>query len=766
MDRLKHSGDCACNKCAAEKKEAHSPSHTHTAACAAGCKDFSAAAQPAAAGGGEKSVKKKEDDSGGEDGHSGHICCHQHKKHGHSTCSHGHKHDGHKHDDHSKQKHSVGGCGCCEKKEKKSTFWGKYGKYFILGISFVALAVSFIFSLNPHIKVGFLKYFDIGLIAVLLCGTPLAITAVKKLVWGKGFSGKISSALLVTTAMLACIALEVLLLTGIIKGDGHEHTYMFAAGEIAFLMYLGEIIEDITVGKARSGIEKLVELKPVSAKYMTEGIIVEKPLSEVKIGDRVVVLPGDMVSVDGIIVQGNTSVDESVMTGESLPIDKAVGDSVYGGTWNKSGAITIQVTKAEDEMTVAKLKKLVEEAEGQKAPISRLTERAASFIVPASIFFAFAVFFINFIFMNKWVFAQSIIQAIERGVTMLVVLCPCALALATPVAVAAGLGNAAKNGILIKSGAALEQFGRVATVAFDKTGTLTESAITVDSVVGIAQTEEYVLRRAAAAESLSEHPLARAIAAKYPLEKAESVTSLVGVGVSARLADGKEILVKKWESTVDSNINLTAETLLNQGKTVVSVHENGTLIGIIALSDRLREGAEASIEALKKDGIKAVMLTGDNGMSASFMASQIGLDAGNVYYGLMPEDKLKRIQELKENGKVCMVGDGVNDAPALALADVSLAMGALGSDVAIETASAALLSSDIKKVPTLLRLGRKVLRTIKINIFISLFISVIAVILSTFGFMNPVWGAFVHNISSVFVALNSALLLKNKHTLK
>ncbi|MCL2674970.1 MAG: cation-translocating P-type ATPase [Firmicutes bacterium] len=675
-----------------------------------------------------------------------------------------------------------GGCCGAPSDKNKGTFWGKYGKYFILGVSLLSLITSFVLSLEKiqHSLPQILHYLDFGFIALILCGFRLVRTAVRKLINGKGFSGKISSALLITMAMTACVVLWILAFSGAVEGDGHGHSYIFAAGEVAFLMYLGGIIEDFTTGKARAGIERLVRLKPTVAKYMIDGKIVEKLLREVKVGDCVIVLPGDMISVDGVIIAGVTTANQSIITGEATPVEKAAGDQVFGGTFNGAGAITVEVTRAEDEMTVSKLKRLVEEAEGQKAPISRLTERAASFIVPSAAILAVLVFLINFAFMGKGnlfgrpLFAPDVMEAVTRGVTMLVVLCPCALALATPVAVAAGLGSAAKNGILIKSGAALEQFGRVNIVAFDKTGTLTESAISVDSVVGRGVSEEYVLRKAAAAESLSGHPLARAIAVRYPLEKAESVTSLAGVGVSA-MVGGEEITVTKWtdfdggtdaEKDTHDNLSQAAVELLSHGKTVVGVRENGILIGIIALSDRLRDGAPAAVATLNRDGIRTVMLTGDNPMSANYMASQAGIEPQDVRASLLPEDKLKEVRRLKSEGKVCMVGDGVNDAPALALSDVSLAMGALGSDAAIETASAALLSSDIKKVPGCLRLGRKVLRTIKINIIISMTINVLAVVLSTIGVLNPMLGALVHNASSVLVALNSALLLGTKYKIR
>lgn len=695
--------------------------------------------------------------------HSDNHGAHNHGAHNHGDeckingcgCSENHNHC----DNKTEPKGCGCGCGCGNEHGDKKHENKKLG-IILLAIGFVSLVASFVIG---ELKFGGLwSYLDFAWIAIALCGIPIAINAVKSLVKGKGFKGKVTSSLLITIAMIACITLQVLIFTNVFTGEGSHHTYIFAAGEVAWLMALGEAIEDFTVGKARSGIERLVTLSPTVAKYMIDGEIVEKPLSEVKVGDTVVVMPGDMISVDGVIVSGTTAVDQSIMTGESLPIDKTVGDAVYGGTFNKSGGIEIQVTRAEDDMTVNKLRKLVEEAEGKKAPISKQADKAASFIVPSAILLALAIMGLNLAFMGKWVFADTVASAIERGVTMLVVFCPCALVLATPTAVAAALGNATKKGILIKSGGTLETLAHIDTIAFDKTGTLTYGELEVSEIF---EYDSELLSFAASAEALSEHPVAKAIVESYKGDtiKADRIEEIAGIGVRAAI-NGATVLVTKWSGLSDEfkSEKVIADYQKVSKKNVVAVVKDNTLLGIIALSDKPREGVKDCIRELSDMGMKNVMLTGDNRAVAAEVASGVGIAEDCVFAALMPEEKLDKIQALKSGGKVCMVGDGVNDAPALASADSSVAMGALGSDVAIEAADVALMNSDINRLPSLFRLARKMLAKVKINIAIAMTINVLAVILSATGILNPALGALVHNISSVLVVINSAFLLRNK----
>lgn len=606
------------------------------------------------------------------------------------------------------------------------------------------------------------QYLDFSWIAVIICGIPIVIGAIKALVYGKGFKGKVTSKLLITVAMLACLVMQFLIFAKVLKGEGHGHTYVFAAGEVAWLMAIGDILEDFTVGKARSGIENLVNLSPKTAKVITPNGTIDTPIEKIKKGDIVLVPAFDMISVDGVITKGETSVDQAVITGESLPIDKAVGDEVFGGTFNKEGDIEIRVTKENTDMTVNKLKKLVEEAEGKKAPINKVADKAAGFIIPSAIALAIIVFFINFIFMDKASFmADNISECVERGITMLIVFCPCAIALATPTAIAAALGNATKNGVLIKSGGAIEALAKADCVAFDKTGTLTTGKLRIDEFYDesdLPDLKSYV----SALERSNSHPVAKALVAycgETSLE-AQGVKSLVGVGMTG-CVDGRQFTIGKWplNGNASDNLRRLAQKSLSQGKTVVALSKEDRICAIFALSDTIKEGAKDCMTALNKLGLTPLVLTGDNKAAAENALSGI-VDADNIKSQLMPEDKLAVINQLRAEGKnVCMVGDGVNDAPALAASSCSVAMGALGSDAAIETADAALMHDNINAMPSLIKLSKKTVTKIKGNIAMSLVINIAAVILSIFGLLTPALGAFVHNFASILVVLNSVLLL-------
>ena len=675
------------------------------------------------------------------------------------------EHDHHDHNDHNEaakcscccgaeheHKQASASCCCGEKPSSVKT------QYFVLIVSIISLIISFI---NPAQRFGvkIFHYIDPAWLALLLCGVPIVKAGFKNLFKNR----KITSGLLISVAMIAAVALEMFLMFNMGHVEMHHHeSYIFAAGEIAFLMTLGGMIEDYTVRKSRAGIERLVTIAPKTAYVKNGDSLVLTKVDDIKIGDIVVVKPNNMISADGVIISGKTAVDQSSMTGESLPVDKAEGDEVFGGTWNKSGAVEIRVTKLAKDMAVSKLISLVEEAEGKKAPISRLADKWAGYIVPSAIILAFVVAVVSY-----FLFHISVLDAVIRGVTVLVVFCPCSLALATPTAVAAGLGNAAKRGVLIKSGAALEELAKVDVMAFDKTGTLTEGQIEISDTFAYGMDEKAMLALAAAAEKYSEHPIAKAIikGSDAQISEPEQTTSLVGIGVEA-IVDGKKVLVSRWTGLESSGIDTSkaeadAKELLVCGKTVVAVCVDDVLAGIIALSDVLRKDTPAAVRAINNMDIDTIMLTGDNEQTALSVAQTSGVQ--KVKHSLMPDDKLRCIEELKQHGKtVCMVGDGVNDAPSLAAANCSVAMGALGSDIAIETADIALMGSDILRMPGLVELAKKVMTRIKGNITLSMSINFIAVLLSTLGLLTPVTGALVHNLSSVLVVSNSALLLTVK----
>lgn len=577
---------------------------------------------------------------------------------------------------------------------------------------------------------------------VVISGIPLLYLAVWRIIYNPGIS-KISSALLITIAMFAAIAI----------GD------LFAAGEVAFIMAIGALLEDATTNRAKKGLKKLISLAPTQGRRIRNGK--EETISAEKImkGDMLRILPGETVPVDGVIVSGETSVDQSIMTGESLPVDKAVGDTVFCGTINRFGAIDIRATKVGEDSSLQKLIRMVQEAEDKKAPMARIADRVASWLVPVAMLVA--------------VIAGIATQDIVRAVTVLVVFCPCALVLATPTAIMAAIGQATKHGVIIKSGEALEKMGKVDTIAFDKTGTLTYGKLEVSDVLSFAPDldEEKLLYLAASAEAKSEHPLGKAIVAyakklDLPLSESAAFQMTSGKGISAevdvyQLLCGNEKYLQECGVSVTANADAALEKLRLQGKASILVAVNGQCVGVIALSDVLRPEAAAIVQKLTAMQTNTVLLTGDNQKTADFFAAQVGIR--EVYADLLPEDKVGNIAALQQRDRnACMIGDGVNDAPALKTASVGVAMGSMGSDIAVEAADIALMSDDISKIPYLKRLSNATVKTIKLSITLSMCINFLAVTLSVLGLLNPTTGALVHNAGSCFVVLIAALLYDRK----
>ncbi len=645
-------------------------------------------------------------------------------------------------------------CGCCGNKVKDFTKKQLYTRLVLLGVSLLGIVLSFInfWSLIGLEQIAFL---DLAYLAVFINGYAIFETAFLGLK-----KKKITSSLLVAIAMIASIVLEYT-----VGNDGHGHSYIFAAGEIAFFMALGGLIEDWTIGKSRKGIERLVEMAPKTAMIKMGSNFEKIAISALKVGDVVLVKPNERIPVDGEIVKGKTSIDQSSVTGEFVPVDVTVGDKVYGATWNKQGAIEVKVTIPPKDMTVNKLIELVKEAEGQRAPISRLADKWAGYIVPSSIVLSILVGVISY-----FVFDISLAQALIRATTILVVFCPCSLTLATPTAVAAGLGSAAYNGIMIKSGDAIERLAKVDTVAFDKTGTITTGKITVEKVIAFEGVKEKeLIKIAGSVEKYSEHPIGIAItdfaSKKCKLVDPINSRSLVGVGVSAKV-DGKLAKVISYKQAQkdfpnDKNV-MSLDKYLEKGYSIVVVISGFKPIGAMCLFDTIRDSAKDIIKLFKDKKYKTIMLTGDNKNAASFTQSLVGVD--EYFAELMPEDKLECVLNIKKSGSnVCMVGDGVNDAPALAGADSSIAMGALGSEVAIETADVDIMNSDIRNVYNTLHLAKNTLSTIKRNIIIAMSINFASIILSFFGILSPVTGVLVHNFCSLFVVASSALILKTKY---
>ena len=640
------------------------------------------------------------------------------------------------------------GCGVDHKHTSNKTALIK------LIVSFVAVILSYVLTAT-HVYDGVNPWFrllDTAWISIILSGIPIYRGAIKNLIKRKGVS-KITSALLVSLAMTASIIMGFLSIAGVTEGaHGHHENYFFASGEVAFLMALGKFIEQITVGKSRSAVKELIQMKPLTANLKTPTGYIEVKVEDIKVGDVVLVRPNDIITIDGEVVFGSSAVDTSGITGENAPQDVTIGDAVYMGTRNLSGAIEIRATKRIEDTTFNRLIDYVKNAEKKKAPIVQHADKWASYLVPSACVISIVIFFIALFAMHL-----SVIEAVSRAITILVVVCPCAFTLATPIAVSAGIGNAGKKGILIKSGVAVEALAKVKKIAFDKTGTLTEGNLIVSEVKAVSLDKDSLLRYAASAENFSEHPIGKAIVASYDGEllEVENTESIVGKGVRATVA-GKDVRVVKL-SEVDVT-DTEREELLSKGATVIAVIIDEEIVGFIALNDSIRDGVNMAIRELKDDGYSVVMLTGDNAISARNVAKEIGVEEYKAE--LLPEDKAQYVLNLNstEDG-VMMVGDGVNDAPALTSASCSVAMGAMGSSVAIETADVALMTSDVKRLPFLMRLSKRVFRTIKINIIMSLSISFISIFLSLFGILDAVSGALVHNAGSVLVCLHSAFLL-------
>ena len=603
-------------------------------------------------------------------------------------------------------------------------------------VSGVFLIVSLLMSIN-----GINPIFDPAWISVIISGIPLLYLAIWRIIYNKGIA-KISSALLISIAMIAAIAI----------GD------LFASGEVAFIMAIGAILEDMTTNRARKGLKKLVDIAPKTARRVVGGHDELVPPEEIAIGDTVRILPGESIPVDGRIISGTTSVDQTIMTGESLPIDKEEGDEVFAGTINLYGAIDIEAEKTCSDSSLEKLIRLVEEAERKKAPIQRIADTWASWLVPAALLIAIIAYFIT--------------GDIVRAVTVLVVFCPCALVLATPTAIMAAIGQATKNGVIIKSGEALERMGKADVIAFDKTGTLTFGSPSVSDVIilGDGISREEFLSIAASAERSSGHPLAAALTAYAEsegirLETPQQSTMVAGRGIIASVS-GHDVICGNQRMLSEQGISSEmAEGFIEeagqQGKAIMIVAVDGICSGVIAFSDSLRAESAGILSELRKTGVRTVLLTGDNARAASFIAS--GLEIGSVYSDLLPSQKVDRINDMQKAGAVvAMVGDGVNDAPALKSADIGIAMGVMGSDIAVDSADIALMSDDLVRIPYLKKLSVATVNTIKLSISLSLCINAIAVTLSVLGLLIPTTGALVHNAGSVFVVLIAALLYDRK----
>ena len=603
-------------------------------------------------------------------------------------------------------------------------------------ISSICLFMSLIQSVDE------LLHFNLSWVAIILCGLPIIKEA--------------ATCLYEEFDIKADVLVSLALIASVIIGE------IFAAGEISVIMTIGALLEDLTVQKAKSGIENLVKLTPKQARIIRDNKEIMINADDIEIGDIVRVIVGETIPVDGVIIKGQGSIDESIMNGESLPVDKYVGDDVLSGTINQYSTFDIKATKTSQDSSLKRMIKLVKEADSKKAPIVSLTDRWATWIVVIALVSSIGTYLVT--------------HQILRSVTILVVFCPCALVLATPTAIMASIGNASKYGMLIKGGDVVERLSKIKNIAFDKTGTLTYGKLSVVEYKSFnpEYDDEALLKILASVEAYSEHPLGKAIISYYK-ENNEELLDIQnfkvnpGKGITANLGE-KSILVGNLKLIKDVDINLNkdiiniSEEFTKKGCTVIYLSIDNKLIGYVALSDILREEAKEVISYIKSQKINPVMLTGDNKNSAQNIASIVGID--DIHPSLLPEDKMNIIKNLEDSkSPTCMIGDGVNDALALKYSSVGISMGAIGSDIAIEASDIALASDDIKNIPYLLYLSKKTMKTIKLNVTFSLALNFLAIILAMTGILNPVVGALVHNLGSVFVILNSAKLLKTRNNL-
>lgn len=542
--------------------------------------------------------------------------------------------------------------------------------------------------------------------------------------------------------------------------NGNNDLYFESAAVVISLVLLGRYLEASAKRKTRSAIIALAELRPDTARIEQNGNILEIDISQVQIGDTVLVRPGEKIPADGIIIEGESQIDESMLTGESMPNEKTAGDRVTGGTVNGKGAIKFTADKVGADTALAQIISLVEQAQGSKAPIAKVADKIAGVFVPAVIGIALVTFVI-------WLFLTDVQSALIHAVAVLVISCPCSLGLATPTAIMVGTGIGAENGILIKNGEALERANKITAVVLDKTGTVTEGKPKVQEILNVGSfDEEKSLAFAAGAERESEHPLGEAIVREcenrnISVPQAVNFESLSGKGIKAEIED-KEILIGKprfiSEYANISEHKQTIENLQKQGKTVVVMLVEKKIQTIISISDSIKTTSREAVSMLKEQGIKVFMLTGDNENAAKYLAKEAGVD--DYFADVMPAEKAVYIEKLKSDGEItAMVGDGLNDAPALAAADVGMAMGT-GTDVAMQAADITLLKGDLRSIPDALYLSSKTMRKIKQNLFWAFFYNSVGIPLAAFGLLSPIIAGAAMAFSSVSVVTNS-LLLKN-----
>jgi len=606
---------------------------------------------------------------------------------------------------------------------------------------------------------------------LLILTTPVIFVPGKRffvVFWNnlKHFSAEMNSLVAIGTgAAYGYSLIATLFPTLIVKGGNTPHVYFETAAVIITLILLGRWLEDRAKKKTNSAVKNLLKLRPDKALVKHNGKEEVISYSELQIGDILIVKPGENIPTDGEIISGSSNVDESMITGESMPVEKTIGEKVIGGTFNTSGTFNFTVEKLGDNSVLGKIIKMVEEAQGSKAPIQKLADKIASIFVPAVILVALLTF-------AAWLIFPEVRQfniALIHFVAVLIIACPCALGLATPTAIMVGTGLGANNGILIKNGEILELMREIKTVVVDKTGTITEGKPKVSEVIAIDNNEKTLLKIIGSIENKSEHPLSKAIVEKanefnVEFDEPENFNSKSGFGLFAEL-NGKKYLIGNKKLMEENSVDLTQvereyKDYSNEGKTVIFASENNQLIGLLTIEDPVKESSKDAIEKLKKDGLQVIMMTGDNELVAKSLANKVGIN--DYFANVLPEDKSGKVKELQTNGhKVAMVGDGINDAPALAQADVGIAIGT-GTDIAIETSDVTLVKGDLSDVVRAINLSGKTIRTIKQNLFWAFIYNTIGIPLAALGFLNPMIAALAMSFSSVSVVSNSLRLKRAK----
>ena len=570
----------------------------------------------------------------------------------------------------------------------------------------------------------------------------------------------------ITAQLFATIAIFISVIAGFVlpqasaTGTAEAVGYLTASAIVAFIIQAGMTIEGYIIHRTRGALEKLIKMSPTTARVRRDRKEIEVPIDDVQVGDIVLIKPGDKIPVDGLVLSGYSTVNQATITGESIPVEKKVGDHTFAGTLNENGALELKVEKIGDDTTLAHLIQLVEEAQEKKAPIQNVADRFTTYFLPIMAIVSTSVFLASY-------FTLGFEIALARTVTVLLVACPCALSIAVPVAVAGTIGNASMNAIIIKGGTHIEKLKDVNLVAFDKTGTLTAGQPRVVAVETFGKNSEVdVVKYAAIAEKFSEHPLSKAVlarAAEMRLDVADpkDFKTIPGQGIDAHYGN-KHILIgrRMFDGPISKEVDVLLEQVESEGKTAIPVILDKEFIGVVVVADTVRDNSLEAIGRLRSIGIKTAMITGDNMQTAKSIAGQLGLD--EYYAELLPEQKVEVVKKLRNGNVVAMVGDGVNDAPALANSDVGFAMGAAGSDVAVETADVALLGDDLTKVEYAISLSRKAFSKMKGNIVYAFIWNIIALSLAAFGILNPVLAVILAEAGCISVVVNSALLLLNK----